>query len=127
MPDALARGFEYGVGHRRSDVGGSSFASAARVRRAWCDMDLDYGHLVDPQRVVVVEVGLDDAAAVDGNSLAQYRTQAKHDSALHLLLNDGGIHDDSAIDRAGHLVHLQLAVCHGHLRHLGVKAADVVH
>src|SRR2546426_2952575 len=67
-PDALAGGGEDRVAHGGGDDRDAWLADARRRLIAGNDVHLDLGHLVDAQHLVLVEVGLFDAALFDGDS-----------------------------------------------------------
>ena len=74
-------------------------------------MHFDHGRFVDPQHVVLIEVALLHAAFVDRDFAFQRRRQSVDDGAADLLLEDRGIDDMSAIDRADHAMNPHLALC----------------
>src|ERR1041385_553092 len=100
--DALAGGGEDGVRHRRGDARCAGLADAARRRVAGDDVQFNVRHLVDAQHVVVVEVALLHAAAVDRDAAFQRGAEAERDRALDLLLDDRRIHGAPAIDGTNH-------------------------
>src|SRR5262249_22260133 len=93
LSNALARRAEDSIRHGGSDGRSTGFTDAAGRIRAGHDVGFDYRHLVDAERLVIVEVLLLHAATVDRDLAAQCGAQAIHDSAFDLLYNDRGIHD----------------------------------
>src|SRR5882724_6258320 len=69
--EALAGGGEDGVARRRSDDRQARFTDAGGVFRALRDVHFDLRSLVDARHLVVVEIGLLDAAAIDGDGVVQ--------------------------------------------------------
>src|SRR5262245_35149484 len=62
----------------------AGLADAARLRRARDDEDLDLGHLVVTQHLIVVEVTLHHTALVDRDLALERRGQPVDDATLHL-------------------------------------------
>ena len=89
-------------------------------------MNFDLRHLVDPEHIVLMEVALLHAAAVDRDRPFQRRRETECDAALNLLLDAGGIHYLAAIHRADHAMDPEFPCFHGYLRDLRRKAADIV-
>ena len=87
-------------------------------------MHSDFGHVRDPQRLVVREVELVDLAIRQRDLVAHDRAQPVADAALHLGADDVRVHRDAAVDRTGDLVDLDGAVVDrdlGNFRHIGVE------
>ncbi len=63
-------------------------------------MRLHDGHLVHPQRLVLMEVRFRHAAAIDRDIAAQRRAQAVDHRALRLLYDAGRVDDTAAVDGA---------------------------
>src|SRR5436305_14819095 len=82
-------------------------------------IDLYCGGLVHSERGVIVEVALHYASLVDCDLRAQGVGEAVHDSALNLLLQNGWVHDLSAIYCGDHAVHLGLIILHRDLDYFG--------
>src|SRR5438270_4102161 len=85
----------------------------------WNCIDLHYRGLVHTERGVIVEVALHYASLVDCDLRAQGVGEAVHDSALNLLLQNGWVHDLSAIYCGDHAVHLGLIILHRDLDYFG--------
>ncbi len=73
-------------------------------------MDFDLGHFADARHVVVVEVGLLDAAAIDGDGVFHQCRQRVDGRAFHLRNNSGGIDGAAAIDGIDDAVDADLAL-----------------
>ena len=89
------------VAQRRRSRGDAGLADAAGRLAALDDVNLDLRRLVDAQHAVVVEVGLLDAALVDGDLAIERGGQAEDQPALELRHDGIGIDGDAGIDRAG--------------------------
>src|SRR6266700_704005 len=125
LSDPLSGQHEQRVAHRRRDRGCARFTDAALRVAARHDVDLHHRHLGQPEHAVVVEVALLHAALVDRDLAPQRRRQAVHDGALHLRLDDVGIHDRPAVHRADDSVHARCSVRphrdFGHFGHVGLE------
>ncbi len=92
------------------------------------DLDLDLRHLVHAHDRVVVEVRFLDRAALDRDPLLERVADAENHRAFDLRGDVLRVHRDAGVDRAPHLVHLDLAgaLVERHLRDLGDVAVPVV-
>src|SRR6516162_7295622 len=84
-------------------------------------MDLDCWRLVYARHLVAVEVGLLDAAVLQGDFAMERRRDAEDDRALDLRLDGVGVDDGAAIDCADDAPYPHRSV----LRHLNL--CDVSH
>src|SRR5215471_9616060 len=84
-------------------------------------MDLDGWRLVYSQHLVAIEVGLLDAAVLQGDLAMERRRDAENDRALDLRLDGVGIDDGTAINCADDAPYPHRSV----LRHLNL--GDVSH
>src|SRR5882724_1519126 len=96
--DALAREREDGVAHRGRGGRHPGLTEAARGLARVEDVHLDLGRLVDPQHLVVVEVGLLHAPAVEGDLTVKGRGERVDGAALHLRLHLVRIDGDATVD-----------------------------
>src|SRR5215468_1613501 len=91
--DALPRGLEERIEHGGRGDADRRLADATPgvVASGWHEDRLDLGHFGDAHRVVVIEVGLLDAAVFDGALLIEQRGQAVHERARHLPVDLGWV------------------------------------
>src|SRR5207248_3121223 len=85
--DALARRREIGVEHRRCRDADSRLANTAPESAARHHHRFHLRHLVDAHRIVSVEVGLLDAAVLDGAAAVEQRGEAINKGAGDLPLH----------------------------------------
>src|SRR5215469_4234473 len=97
-PETLSRGGKDRVADGRRNRGHAGFTDPSRRGMARYEMDFDHRHFVDAQDIVLVEVGLLHAAAVDRDLAFQRRAQSIYDPALNLLLHSSRVHYLAAID-----------------------------
>src|SRR5579859_1442803 len=96
--EAFVGGGEDGVADGGGHYGEAGLADAGGVFLAGDEVDLDFGHLVDAGHVVIVEIGLLDAAAVDGDGVFHHGGESVDGGAFHLGDNTGGIYRAAAIN-----------------------------
>jgi hypothetical protein len=89
-------------------------------------MHLDHRRFIYPGHVVLMEIALLDASALDGDFAFHRRAESEDDGAADLLLHDGGIDNLAAIGGADCPMNFQLALRHGDFGNLGCVAADVI-
>lgn len=88
-------------------------------------MDGNLRHFVDAQHAIVPEVGLLDAAILDGDLTMKCAGQPEHDAALHLRANRIGVHLDAAVDDAPDVGRLDCPfLVHGDLDDLRDEAPE---
>src|SRR5262245_24827054 len=100
LANPFARRCEDRIGERRHHARGSRLADPAGRLVALHQIDVDLRRLVDAQHSVVAEVGLLDAAVLDGDLAIERGRKAEYDAALHLRANGVWIDLDSTIDGA---------------------------
>ena len=124
--DALSGRLENRVADGRRNPRRAGLAGAAGSVLARHDMHFHHRHLIDAQYVVLMEITLLYASAVDRDATLERRRQTERDAALNLLLQNCGVHDAPAIHRAHDAMHLQLAAGDRYFRHLSREGADVI-
>src|SRR5262245_12890039 len=100
LANPFARGCKDRIGQRGHHARRPWLADPAWRFQTLHEYDVDSRHLVDAQHPVVAEVGLLDAAVLDGDLAVKGGRQAEDDAALHLRANNVGIHLDSTVDGA---------------------------
>ncbi len=72
-------------------------------------MHVHHGHFVDAQDLVVVEVLLLNAPAVDRDRASERRRQTVHDGTLDLRIDAPRVHDAPAIQRTDDAMYFKRA------------------
>src|SRR6476646_5533311 len=104
--DALARGGKVRVEHGGRGDADRRLADATPETAGWHDDRFDLRHLGDAHRVVIIEVGLLDAALLDGAFLIEQRGQAVNERARDLPLDLSWIDAVSRIGGGNNAVNL---------------------
>ncbi len=86
--DALAGSLENSIAHGGRNPRSAGLAGSAGSVLAGHNMHFHHRHLIDTQHVVLMEIALLHAAAVDGDAAFERRRQAECDAALDLLLQN---------------------------------------
>jgi hypothetical protein len=79
---------------------------------------LDFGHLVDPQHLVAVEVALLGSTRLDLDLAVIERAESEADATFHLCPDDIGIHGNAAVHCANDAMDFHLAVLLRYFRDL---------
>src|SRR5882762_10836783 len=123
--DALGRGDEDRVRHRRADGGGRGLADAAGGLGASDQMCFDHRRLVDPERAIGVKIALLHPPVLERDRAVERRGQAEERSTLDLGLDRVRIDYPAAIDGADDTMDLERTVGHDldlcHLREVTAK------
>src|SRR6516162_9704713 len=106
--DALARGRKVRIEHGGRGDADRRLADATPETAGWHKGRFDLRHLGDAHRVVVIEVGLLDAAVLDGAFLIEQRGQAVHERARDLPLDLSWIDSVSRIGGGNNAMNLDL-------------------
>src|SRR6202049_472178 len=115
------------IAQRRRNWRHRRFANSSRSLGARNRIHLDCRSFFHPQRSVVVEVALYDAALIDRDLRSQRVAQCIHDSTLNLLFHDAWVYHLSAVDHGDDAMYSRLVLLHSdldHLRHVRRKAAE---
>src|SRR4029077_12010193 len=114
-PQPFARSRENGIADRGCPWRYRDLADSTGPRIACHDMDIEAGHLIEPQHAIVVEVALLHPTTPERDVAPKCGREAVHDAALELRFDDAWIHGLSAVDDAGDLVDLEFASLDRHL------------
>src|SRR6266566_6632986 len=106
--DALAGRGKVRVEHGRRGYEDRRLADAAPETAGWHEDRFDLRHLGDAHRVVIIEVGLLDAAVLDGAFLIEQRGQTVDERACDLPLDLSWIDAVSRIGGGNNAVNLDL-------------------
>src|SRR5690606_2438568 len=98
------------VGDRGGDWRCARFSDAGRRLGRRYDVHFDFGHLVDAQHLVVVEVRLHDLAVVQRNFAHEQRRQAIADAAFHLRNDNIRVDGDTAVEGAYDALDLETSI-----------------
>ena len=125
--DVDAGDVEERVGQRRCGRGRAGFAHAADVAEGAVvlqDRDLETRGRVDPQRVIVPEIGLDRLLILERDRPLHGGGQAVDHRARHLRLDDAGVHRKAGIAGDPGAGQTDAALDILHFDHLGHRGAE---
>ena len=108
--DALAGGGKDGVADGRGDDREARFPDAGWFFGALHDVNFDFRSFVDARHLVIVEVGLFDAAFVDGDRIFHEGGDTIDGGAFDLRFDSVGIDGAAAIDGVDDALDVELAV-----------------
>src|SRR3989442_11651411 len=100
--NSFSGGGEYRVAYCGSNRRNSRLAAAGWRFGAGHDVYFHVGHLVDAKHVIIIEITLLHAAAIDGDLALESSRESVHNAALHLSFNRGRIDDAATVDGANH-------------------------
>ena len=104
--------------------GPPGFARAGRCLGAWDEGALALRRVVVVERRGGIEVALHRAAGFEVDLAIVERAQCKTNAAFHLRANHVGIDGYTAVNRADHALHFDLAIAH---RHKLVRHRESIH
>ncbi|MNN12102.1 hypothetical protein D3C81_1250830 [compost metagenome] len=87
-------------------------------------MHFHHRHLVEPQHLIVVIVGLHDRAVLERQFAVQRHAQTEGDARFHLRRDTLRIHRNPAVHRTDHAMHANRQIVLRHLRHLRHVATE---
>src|SRR5882724_13315375 len=124
--DTPAGDLEDGVTHRWRHRWHTRLTDAAPLITATeRQMRLHFGHGIEPEHLVIIEIALDDAAVLDGDLAIKSGSEAINDTALHLLGDGQRIHHVAAVDSTHDTFDTDFAAfAHRHFCHFGNDGAE---
>src|SRR4029077_13060003 len=123
--DALAGRSENRIGHCRGCTRHARLPDPAGFLVAPHHMHFNLWSFIDPQHRIVVKIALLHASLVKRQFIVQRRSDAEYCSALHLRLDDSGVHVPTAVHRANHTMHAHFTVfIHRSFRHVRGETAE---